>query len=185
MKTTGDRYIGGGKLFFTPNKAAAVRVEIGEIQECTLSMSVETKDAFSKDTVMKKLVEKVATAINASLKFTTQIRNKNNTAMAMLGSELTKTFEIGDTLPNGTVATAQVAIPYIKAGTDPIIEGKLEFVGDEDGAKQAVLVVHNAVITPTGDVSYISEDFSVLSFEGAVLETADGLVDEYEITVGA
>lgn len=185
MKTTGDRYIGGGKLFFTSSKSGSTRIEIGEVQECTLTMSVETKDAFSKDTVMKKLVEKVATSITSTLKFTTQIRNSNNTAMAMLGATATKTFDIGDTLPNGTVATASTTLNYIKAGAEPIIEGKLEFVGDEDGAKQAVLVVHSAVITPTGDIAYISEDFSQLSFEGAVLETVDGYADEYEIEVGA
>jgi hypothetical protein len=185
MKTTGNRYIGGGKLYFTSVKTPNERVEIGEVQEATLTIGVETKDAFSKDTVMKKLVEKVATSITATLKFTTQIRNAHNTAMAMLGSKATKTFEIGDTLPNGTIATVARTIPYIKAGTTPIIEGKIEFVGDEDGAKQAVLVVFNAVITPTGDVGYIVEDFTTLSFEGAILETAEGYAEEYEIEVGA
>ena len=185
MKTAGNRVIGGGKLFFTSNKAGAVRTEIGEVQECTITMSVETKDAFSKDSTMKKIVEKVATAINSTIKFSTQIRNANNTAMAMLGESATKTFNVGETLPNGVTAAESTTLNYIKAGTNPIIEGKLEFVGDEDGAKQVVLVVHSAVITPTGDIGYILEDFSTLNFEGAVLETAEGYYDEFEIEIGA
>jgi hypothetical protein len=185
MKTTGNRYIGGGKLFFTSVKAPNERVEIGEVQEATLTIGVETKDAFSKDTVMKKLVEKVATSITATLKFTTQIRNAHNTAMAMLGTRDTKDFEIGDTLPNGTIATATTVVPLINVGTRPIIEGQLKFIGDEDGAKKPVLLIFNAVITPTSDIGYIVEDFTKLAFEGAVLETDDGLAKEYRMTVGA
>lgn len=184
MITKGGRYIGGGKLLFRESKDGAVFVEIGEVQSATLKIGVETKDAFSKDTTMKKLVEKVATAINATIAFETQITNVHNTAMAMLGSVDSETFAIGDTLPDGTVATSETVIPVIEVGTRPIIEGELKFVGDEDGAKKPVLHIFNAVITPTGDIGYIVEDFSKLSFEGAVLETADGYAKEYRMKVG-
>lgn len=185
MITSGERYIGGGKLFFTENKVGATEVEIGEVQSATLKVGVETKEAFSKDTTMKKLVEKVATAINATIAFETQITNAHNTAMAMLGTSTTETFAIGDTLPDGTVATAETIVPVIEVGTRPIIEGQLKFVGDEDGAKKPVLLVFNAVITPTGDIGYIVEDFTKLAFEGAVLETDEGYAKEYRMTVGA
>jgi len=180
-----DRYIGGGKIFFTPlvNGVQGTQFEIGEVQEGTLSFNVTTADAFSKDNVMKTLVAKVATSIDATLKFSTQIRNSKNTAMAMLGAESTETFAIGDTLPDGTTAAAEVVIPVIKAGTNPIIEGQVKFVGDEDGDKKPVLVVYNAVLTPTSDIAYISDDFSQLSFEGAVLKTANGYADEYTMEI--
>lgn len=185
MITTGDRYIGGGKLFFKENKAGSTEVEIGEVQSASLKIGVETKDAFSKDSTMKKIVEKVATAITATITFETQITNAHNTAMAMLGTNKTETFAIGSTLPDGSTATAETVIPVIEIGTKPIIEGQLKFVGDEDGAKKPVLLVFNAVITPTGDIGYIVEDFTKLSFEGAVLETDDGYAKEYRMTVGA
>ena len=185
MITKNDRYIGGGKLFFTENKVGATEVEIGEVQSATLKIGVETKDAFSKDSTMKKLVEKVATAINATITFETQITNAHNTAMAMLGSASSETFAIGDTLPDGTIATASTVIPVIEVGTRPIIEGQLKFVGDEDGAKKPVLLVFNAVITPTGDIGYITEDFTKLAFEGAVLKTDEGYAKEYRMVVGA
>lgn len=51
MITKGNRYIGGGKLFFTENKVGATEVEIGEVQSATLKIGVETKDAFSKDSL--------------------------------------------------------------------------------------------------------------------------------------
>lgn len=180
-----DRYIGGGKLFFIPlvNGVVGTEVEIGEVQEANLSFSVQTADAYSKDSVMKKLVDKVAKEISATIKFTTQIRNAKNTAMAMFGTEKTETFAIGDTLPDGTTAATEVEIPVIEAGTQPIVEGQLKFVGDEDGKHKPVLIVYNAVITPTGDIGYIVDDFSKLSFEGAVLETEKGYAKEYRMTV--
>ena len=183
MITSGDRYIGGGKLFFTSKEAGSIEVEIGEVQSATFKIGVETKDAFSKDQLMKKMVEKVATSITATISFETQITNAHNTAIAMLGSEDTEVFAIGDTLPDGTVATVSTTIPVIKVGTKPIIEGQLKFVGDEDGAKKPVLLIFNAVIIPTGDIGYIVEDFSKLTFEGAVLETAEGYAKEYRMTV--
>jgi hypothetical protein len=184
MITAGDRYIGGGKLFFKENKTGATEVEIGEVQSATLKIGVETKDAFSKDTTMKKLVERVATAINATISFETQITNVHNTAMAMLGTSTNETFAIGDELPDGTTATASTVVPLIKVGTKPIIEGQLKFVGDEDGAQKPILVIFNAVITPTGDIGYIVEDFTKLTFEGAVIETEEGYANEYRMTVG-
>lgn len=184
MITKGDRTIGGGRLFFTENKVGATEVEIGEVQSATLKIGVETKDAFSKDTSMKKLVEKVATAITATIAFETQITNVHNLSMAMLGSVNSETFAIGDTLPDGAIATAATVIPVIEVGNRPIIEGQLKFIGDEDGAKKPVLLVFNAVITPTGDIGYISEDFTRLAFEGAVLETDEGYAKEFIMTVG-
>jgi hypothetical protein len=47
------------------------------------------------------------------------------------------------------------------------------------------LLIYSAVITPSGDIAYIAEDFGKLSFEGAVLKTADGYAKEYRMTVGA
>ena len=40
MITKGNRYIGGGKLFFTENKVGATEVEIGEVQSATLKIGV-------------------------------------------------------------------------------------------------------------------------------------------------
>ena len=176
-----DRYIGGGRVFFTP--VGGAEVEIGEVQDATLSFNVETAEAFSKDQTMKLLVAKVAKGITATVKFTTQILNANNMAMAMFGTESTKTFEIGDTLPDNTVASAQVVIPFIEAGSKPIIEGMLKFIGDEDGDEKPILEVHHAFLTPTGDIGYIMDDYSKLSFEGAVMKTSDGYAKEYRMTV--
>ncbi len=180
-----DRYIGGGKLFFTPVGVGATEVEFGEVQEAKLKFNVTTKDAVNKDQVIAKKVAKVVTAVDATIDFTTQITNAHNTAMAMLGTLESETFEIGDTLPDGTVATAQTVIPVIKAGEKPLIEGELKFVGDEDGDAKPVLLIYNAVITPTGDIGYIMDDFTKLSFSGEVLKTDAGYAKEYRMTVGA
>jgi hypothetical protein len=180
-----DRYIGGGKVYFTPleNGTLGTEYEIGEVQSASLSFNVTTVDAFNRDQTMKKLVAKVATGVDAVVKLETQITNAKNTAMAMLGTEDSETFAIGDTLPDGTTAAAETTIPVIKAGEKPIIEGQLKFVGDEDGDTKPVLLVFNAVMTPSGDIGYIMDDFSKLSFDGAVLKTDDGYAKEYRMPI--
>jgi len=183
MITSGNRYIGGGRLLFKSNAAGSVEVEIGEVQEANFNIGVVTKDAFSKDETMKKLVEKVATEITATIKFTTQIRDAKNMALALLGTTTTETFAVGSLLPDGTTATASTIVPVINAGTTPIMSGQLKFVGDAKGAKKPILLLFNVVITPTGDIGYIVEDFTTLSFEGAVLQTASGYAKEYIMTV--
>lgn len=182
MITQGDRYIGGGKVFFTPTNGT--EFEVGEIQEATITNSVEFAEAFSKDTVIKKLVERVAKSINASGKFSTQKLNLTNIAMFVLGKEGSDTFEIGDELPDGTTATEQVVIPKITAGDNPVIDGSLKFIGDEDGPKKPVIVVPSVVLTPSGDLPLIVEEFASLSFDFAILETDGRLYDEYIMDVG-
>ncbi|MGB3751874.1 MAG: hypothetical protein WA945_09930 [Arcobacteraceae bacterium] len=177
-----DRYIGGGKLFFTPKDGS--EYEIGEVQSAEIEISTETKDAMNKDQVINKKVAKVVTSISASIKFETQITNAANTAMFMLGSEDSETFAIGDDLPDGTTATAETVIPVITAGTNPLIEGSFKFVGDEDGDKKPVLIVPSAVVTPSGSVGYIVDDFTKLSFAGEILEEDGVFYKEYRMTVG-
>ena len=180
-----NRYIGGGRLYFTPvvNGVPGTEFEIGEIQSASLNFNVTTVDAFSNANVMKVLVAKVVKDITSTIKFSTQKIDLENTSMAMLGTSETETFAIGDTLPDGTTATAETIVPVIKAGENPLIEGKLRFVGDEDGDTKPVLIIYNAVITPTSDMNYISDEFTKIEFEGAVLKTDDGYAKEYRMTV--
>lgn len=180
-----DRYIGGGRLFFKSNKPAAIEFELAEVQDVKYKVNVVTKDAFAKSNVMKALVAKVATEITSTISFNVQKLTLDTMAMAMLGTVTSETFAVGAKLPDNTTATVSTVIPVIKVGENPIIEGQLRFVGDEDGNEKPVLLIFNAVITPSGDISYISEDFSQLSFEGAVLKTDDGFAKEYRMTVGA
>ncbi|MGB7402701.1 MAG: hypothetical protein WA916_08970 [Arcobacter sp.] len=183
MITSGDRYIGGGKIFFTPKDGE--EVEIGEIQEATISTSVEFAEAWSKDTSMAKLVERIAKKVDASGKFSTQKVNLTNTAMFLLGTEATEDFVTGDTLPDGTTATADVTIAKIIAGNKPVVEGELKFIGDEDGAKKPVIVIPSVVLTPSGDLPMIVDEFAKLSFDFAILQTGGKLFDEYLMDVGA
>lgn len=183
MITSGSRYIGGGKLYFKSSVSGSTEVEIGEVQEATFTIGVSTKEAFSKDEVMKTLLEKVVTEITATVKFTTQVRDAKNMALALLGTATTESFASGSLLPDGTTATATTLIPVINAGTTPVISGQLKFIGDAKGAKKPILLIYNAVITPSSDIGYIVEDFSTLSFEGAVTKTASGYAKEYTMTV--
>ncbi len=183
MITSGSRYIGGGKLFFKSSVSGSTEVEIGEVQEAAFNIGVATKDAFSKDEVMKVLLEKVVTEINATIKFTTLVRDAKNMALALLGTTSTETFAVGELLPDGTTASTSTIFPLVNVGTTLIISVQLKFVGDAKGAKKPILLIYNAVITPSADIGYIVEDFSTLSFEGAVTKTANGYAKEYTMTV--
>lgn len=180
-----DRYIGGGKLYFKSNKSGSTEIELAEVQDAKFKVNVVTKDAFAKSNVMKTLVAKVATEITSTISFSVQKINIETMAMAMLGTVTSETFAVGAKLPDNTTATISTTIPVIKVGNNPIIEGQLRFVGDADGDIKPVLLIYDAVITPSGDISYITEDFGQLSFEGAVLNTANGYASEYRMTVGA
>jgi hypothetical protein len=179
------RYLGGGTLYWKPNKANAVERELAEVQDFTIKPTTEKKEAFSKANVMKTLVAYVVTGFNVTVSFSIQKFDTEVMAMALGGTVSNEVFAVGATLPDMTVATESTTIPVIKVGASPLIEGQLRFVGDEDGDKKPVMLIHNAAITTSGDIAMISEDFAKLAFEGAVLKTDKGYMDEYFMTVGA
>ncbi len=178
-----SRYIGGGKIYFTP-KGEDVEREIGECQSATVSIEVETKDALNRDDCMAKKAAKAVTAINGKIEFSTQNINADNMAMSMLGKVEDISFVVGDVLPDGSTASAQTTLKRIRAGQNPIFEGKVKFVGDECGDEKPVLVVYNAILTPSGNFEYISDEYQKLSFSGEILKTNDGYFDEYRMPVG-
>lgn len=174
-----ERYIGGGKVYFTPKDGE--EREIGEIQSASLSLDVETKDAMNYDDCMAKKSAKAVSAINGTIKFETNNINIENMNMYMLGKVENVAFATGDTLPDGSTATADTTIKCIKGATNPILEGSLKFIGDECGDIKPVLVIHNAVFTPDGDFNYIAEEWQKLGFSGEVLNTSKGYFDEYRM----
>ncbi len=179
------RYLGGGKLYWKENKVDAVERELMEVQDFTVKPNTEKKEAFSKANVMKTLVAYVITSFNLTISFSVQKFDIDVMAMALGGTVSNEVFAVGATLPDMTIATTSTTIPVIKVGANPLIEGQLRFVGDEDGDQKPVMLIHNAAITTSGDIPMISEDFSKLAFEGAVLKTDKGYTDEYFMTVGA
>ncbi|OCL99519.1 hypothetical protein AAX29_00560 [Aliarcobacter thereius] len=187
MRTIGDRYIGGGKLFFTPIKkdgSMGEEFEVCEVQSGQLTWNIEKKQAFSKDRVIKQMVEQVITNIEGIFKFTTQVFSLDNLAMSRMGTLEEEVFEIGDTLPDGTIATKKETIKAIKMAENPILNGKLRFVGDEDGDSKPVLLLPNVSMAPSGDFDYISDEFAQLSFEAAVMKSDEGYAKEYWMKVG-
>lgn len=181
-----ERYIGGGTLHISKWNGTTydTEVEVGEIQSAALKISQDYVDAFSKDSGIQKKVDKVAKSTSATISFTTQNVNKANMAMAMFGSDTeTETFAIGDTLPDNTVATVETIIPVINGATLSKIEAKVRIIGvNVTGSNNPVLLVHHAVITPTGDVrDFFADKHSTLGFDGEILEVADGYFKEYLI----
>jgi hypothetical protein len=178
-----QRYIGGGKVFFTPysNGAYGEEREIGECVSANLSISTTYAEAFNKDVGIKKVSEKVATEQKATIKFETQNLNIDNMAMASFGEKSTVVFADGETLPNGELAVGEVTLDVVRGGAITKIEGKLKIISDNiaDG-KSPVLEVHHVAITPSGDIrDYFGDSFSKIGFEGDIIKLDDK--DEYFI----
>ena len=187
MKTLGDRYIGGGKIFFSPMKKDGTldtEFEIGECQSGELSFNVEKKEAFSKDRSIKQMVEQIVTNIEATFKFSTQKLKTENLVLAKMGTKEEITYAIGDTLPDGTVATKAGKYTKIKMAENPIQKGKLRFEGDEDGDSKPILLLHSVALSPASGFNYFTDEFATLEFEAAVLKTDDGYGDEFWMKVG-
>ncbi|MBN2895052.1 MAG: hypothetical protein JXK05_04050 [Campylobacterales bacterium] len=182
-----ERYVGGGRAYFTPyeNGAYGTEYEIGEIKSASISVSSETTEAFSQDTGVELMVEDAVTKVDSTVKYTTQNVNKENMATALMATLTTEMFAIGAALPDGTTATAETTIDKIVGMQKPLQRGKLRIVGEpiNGSAKRPVLIVPMVSVKPTGDNAYIMKDFKTLEFEGKVLKTVDGYFTEYLMEV--
>lgn len=173
-----ERYIGSGKLYFTPEGGS--QVEIGEVEDVSFSISVEYAEALSGGKVLKRLSEKVATKITSKVSFKTKNLNKENLALSYMGEVTTENFNVGDELPDGTTATVATTVDVIKGGTRSSINGELKFVADVPaGKKRPVLLIYSAAIMPSADIALVANEFASLNFEGDVYDTANGFFKEY------
>lgn len=178
-----ERYIGGGTLFLSLWNGATydAEVEVGEIKSANLKISQTYADAISKDTGIDKKVDKVVIATDATISFTTQNANASNMAMAMFGTQTTELFLIGAILPDGTVAVVDTTLAVTIGGTLSKIEAKVKIVGvNISGSYNPVLIVHHAVITPSGDTrDYFADKHATVGFDGEIIKVADGYFKEY------
>jgi len=182
-----ERYIGGGTVELALWNGTDYEdfVDIGEVQTGTLKIANTYADGYSKDSGLKKLVDKVLIGTNATTSLTTQNLSKDNMAMAMFGTVETETFAIGEELPDGTTATVETELDVIKGGTVAKIEAKIRVIGvNLSGDKNPVLEIHHAFITPSGDVrDYFAEKHTTLGFDVEIvkLDTEDSHFKEYFI----
>lgn len=181
------RYIGGGRLYFTPyvDGAYGIEVEIGEVKDFSLSITPSTVEAIAQDDGEQVEVEDVVMKVVTELSFSTQNLNKENRTMAYMGVQTTETFDIGDTLPDGTVATESTTIDKITGLENVNLRGKLRCVSApiNNSAEYPVLVVYMGSIRPKSSVGYILTDFAKLDFSGKVIKTDNGWFDEYLLPV--
>ncbi len=184
---TVSRYIGGGRLFFTPyeNGAYGADIEIGEVKDFSLNIALTSADAISQDSGPELVVEDVVTKSDAKVSFTTQNLNDNNRALAHMGTLTSEVFAIGDTLPDGTVATEETTVAKIIGMDKTQLKGKLRVVSEpiNDSAKRPVLIIPMCSVRPSASVGYIMTDFAKLQFEGKAQNTADGFFTEYVMDI--
>lgn len=179
------RLLGGGRLYFERYNGTDYdpKIEIGEVKKATLKVAVTYKEAYVKDDGVQKKVEKVPVETGASFNYTTQNVNVENVAMAMMGIVGTESFDVGDTLPDGSTATEAIDIPVIRGGAETKVEGRLTFVGKNIASgDHPVCLMHHVVTTPAGDArDYYADDFNNVGFENEIikLDTENELFKEY------
>lgn len=180
------RYIAGGKLFVTPydnSGSLGTEREICEVSDVVLNAQTEVKDAYTQEDGTSQLVEKAVTKFEATIKFKTQDLRAENLALFHFGAIESSSVAISEALPDGESAAVETTVNTIKAGEKLIAKVKLKFVqkATNNSAKNRVLTVPVAYITPDGDIPYMSEDFMAISFSGGVAKASDGTYYTEEI----
>ena len=184
-----DRYIAGGKLYFSQLNADgatyAAEREIGEVQDVSLQTNTDFAEAMNKDGALPVKSDKVAKSFSATLSFSTIRLNKENLAMALNATLTTEIFAIAATLPNGATAAAETTLDVIQGGENTLLKGKFRFVAEiAAGTNQPVLEIPIAVVSSNDAVAFMSDDFASLKFDGEVLKhDTDGYFKEYLIPV--
>lgn len=182
-----SRYIAGGTLYFTPweNGAYGTEIQIGEVKNFSLKVTAESKEAMAQDTGPELTVEEVVVGQSAEVSWKTQNLNKENRAMAHMGTLTTETFAVGDTLPDGTTATAETTIDKIVGLGKTQLTGRLRMVSApiNASARRPVLIVYRSSVRPSGDTAYIGKDYAALEFAGKAQKTDSGYFDEYIMDV--
>lgn len=186
-----ERYLGGGRVYFEKLNADGTHEEqreIGEIQNLTISVKLEKEQAFSQDDGPAELVMELEKKKDMSLKFATQNVDKNNLALVLYGTSGTNTYAIGETLPNGEVATVETIVPTIQIGTSSIVEGRFVFISNAgtDKIKRKKWTFNKVSLSMEGDFALMSDKFVTIPMTATVLKDKSvtegsqyGMVEDY------
>ena len=163
-----ERKMGGGRLYFA-GEAADEWIEFGKVKELSYKIDPEELKAMSEDGCMETVDDVTIKSITAELSFLTENINADNFSKGTFGKKVTKSYAVGDTLPNGTVAAAAIDVVEIKAAQELLKKEKLKYVGAKCEGKQFVVDFHSVTLKPDGDVSLQNKEFMQMKFSGEIL----------------
>jgi len=173
-----QRYLGGGRLYFERlvDGVLQEKKEIGEVKDFKITANVETADVETFEGAFPATVDSIVTKQNYSISFTTNQVDKDTLLLALFGEVTQKTYNQGDTLPDGSTATGGETYNIIDVGMFDNIQGRVTFVSTPARGKKKVVVFNKVALTTNGDIVLQSREFVTVGFTGKVLE--DGSVTE-------
>lgn len=165
-----QRYLGGGRLYFEKkvNGVLSAKKEIGDVKEFKITTAIETIEAESESGSTPEVVDEVVTKATYTISFSTMQVDKDTLVLALLGTLGTKQYSSGDTLPDGSTASAATTYTTIDP-TQDLVEGRVTFVSSPKRGKKRVVIFHNVNLKFNADLLLQSKEFVTIPFEGKVL----------------
>ena len=169
---TNQRYLGGGRLFFERLVGGVLqeKKEIGEVKDFKITANLETADVESFEGAFPASVDSVVVKQNYSISFTTNQVDKDTLLLALFGDLTQKTYNQGDTLPDGSTAAGGETYNIIDVGMFENIQGRLTFITSPARGKKKVIIFNKVALSTNGDILLQSREFVTIGFTGKVLE---------------
>lgn len=130
--------------------------DLGNAPNFTISPTVETLEHFSSREGIKKKDKTVIVQAGLNIKFTLDEYELNNLALALMGSV------------SGSTIT-------MLASTE--LEGKLVFTGTSEVGPKFLATLHRVSLKPVSEISFITDDWGKIDFEGEVMSDFDNNPD--------
>ena len=144
--------LGKGVLYFDrfdeDGNPTGIR-DLGNAPNFTLTPTVETLEHFSSREGLKKKDLTVNLSIGITAKFTLEEYDKENLAMALLGTV------------NGTL----INLMMTPGGQ---VKGQLEFIGEPSAGPKFHAILWKVSLKPTSEIAFISDDWGKIDFEAEV-----------------
>jgi len=123
--------------------------DLGNAPNFTLTPTVETLEHFSSREGLKKKDLVINLSVGVSAKFTLEEYDKQNLAMALLGTV------------SGNIINLLMA-------TGGQVKGRLEFVGNPSTGPKFHVTLWKVNLKPTSEVAFISDDWGKVDFEAEI-----------------
>lgn len=149
--STGNYYLGKGVLKFNRLDSDGLPEglrDLGNAPNFSIQPVVETLDHFSSREGIKTKDLSIDTMVGATVKFTLDEYDKDNLALALLGT-------LAGNVIHGLVSRN--------------LTGELRFFGSNEVGPNYNAVIWKVKIKPTSEVGFITEEWGKVEFEGEIL----------------
>jgi hypothetical protein len=149
--STSNYYLGKGVVSFRPTADSVFR-DLGDVQEMTITLTVERLDHFSQRSGVRNKDKSVILEKGGTVSLRAHEWSEENLKLALLGDENSD----GD-----------IEIFAVNA-----IEGELKFVSGNEIGPTFTLVLDNVSFVPGEGLSFVGDDWGDINLSGEILSVA-------------